>query len=316
MTAAFIRFTSIPRWVQVWGLPLDLLSEDVGRDIGNGLGKVVEVDLKDFSLDQARFLHVRVVLPLEKSLRRGAVVASPEGDKVCIGFKYERLVGLCFKCGWIGHEARYCSFHDDHQHKLPYGEWLKAGFHKTNTFANNGGNFESREINAQVGPSRGSLFMPSVRENVNLEIDTIGVVLGQNHCEVVSGVSVGGSSKGGVVVESIVKAGIVATVVGKLTPDFEAIISELDQAIQSKPIILNSNSICEEQLMDKSDFYSGLVDIEVTDEDLTLCKRVSSGKEMVPCHALCLQGDGCDFNAGKGSGVEGTNMVRGRPKRS
>ena len=55
MIAAFIRFTSIPRWVQVWGLPLDLLSEDVGRDIGNGLGKVVEVDLKDFSLDQARF---------------------------------------------------------------------------------------------------------------------------------------------------------------------------------------------------------------------------------------------------------------------
>ena len=68
--------------------------------------------------------------------------------------------------------------------------------------------------------------------------------------------------------------------------------------------------------MDNSDFYSGLVDIEVTDEDLTLCKRVSSGKEMVPCHALCLQGNGYDFNAGKGSGVEGTNLVRGRPKRS
>ena len=55
MTAASIRFTSIPMWVQVWGLPFDLLSEDVGRDIGNGLGKVVEVDLKAFSLDQARF---------------------------------------------------------------------------------------------------------------------------------------------------------------------------------------------------------------------------------------------------------------------
>ena len=55
MTAASIRFTSIPMWIQVWGLPFDLLSEDVGRDIGNGLGKVVEVDLKAFSLDQARF---------------------------------------------------------------------------------------------------------------------------------------------------------------------------------------------------------------------------------------------------------------------
>ena len=135
------------------GTSFDLLSEEVGRDIGNGLGKVVEVDLNDFSSYQARFLHVRVEFPLEKPLHRGGVIASPEGDKVCIGFKYERLVGLCFKCGWIGHEARYCSFHDDHQHELPYGEWLKTGFHKTNTSSNNGGNFKSMEINAQVGPS-------------------------------------------------------------------------------------------------------------------------------------------------------------------
>ena len=158
--------------------------------------------------------------------------------------------------------------------------------------------------------------MPFVKENVNLEIDTMGVVLGQNHHEVVSGVSVGGPSKDGAVVESVAMVGTVATVARKLTLDFEAIIFELDQAIQSKPIISNSNSICEEQLMDKSNFYLGLVDIEVMDEDLTLCKRVSLGKEVVPCDASCLQGDGCDFNAGKGRGVEGTNLVRCKPKRS
>ena len=56
MTVNSVRFNSIPMWVQVWGLPFDLLSEEVGRDIGNGLGKVVEVDLKAFSSDQARFL--------------------------------------------------------------------------------------------------------------------------------------------------------------------------------------------------------------------------------------------------------------------
>ena len=54
----------------------------------------MEADLKVFASDQARFLRVRVELPLEKPLRRRGVVASPEGDKVCIGFKYERLVGL------------------------------------------------------------------------------------------------------------------------------------------------------------------------------------------------------------------------------
>ena len=67
-------------------------------------------------------------LPLDKPLCRGGVVPSPEGDKVRIGFKYERLVGLCYQCGRIGHEVRYCSAQRDRkQGSLPYGEWLKAG---------------------------------------------------------------------------------------------------------------------------------------------------------------------------------------------
>ena len=107
------------------------------------------------------------------------------------------------------------------------------------------------------------------------------------------------------------KTKTVATFVGKLTPNFEAIISELDQAILSKPIILNSNSIHVEQLMEKSEFFSGLVDIEVMDEDFTSCKRVSLGKQVVPCDASCLQEDICGFNAGKGSGIECSNPIKG-----
>nr|POE84136.1 uncharacterized protein CFP56_45193 [Quercus suber] len=113
-------------WVQVWGLPFDLLLEEVGRDIGSGLGEVLEIDLKAFSSDQARFIRVRVELPLYKPLRLGGVVASLEGDKVCIGFKYERLVGLCYQCGRIGYEDKDCSVQRDRKHGgLPYREWLK-----------------------------------------------------------------------------------------------------------------------------------------------------------------------------------------------
>ena len=45
--------------------------------------------------------------------------------------------------------------------------------------------------------------------------------------------------------ESVVKAGKDATVDGKLPLDFEAIITKLNQSIQSEPINLNSNSIRE-----------------------------------------------------------------------
>ena len=88
--------------------------------------------------------------------------------------------------------------------------------------------------------------MPSVRENANSDIDTVGVVFEQDHREVVREVFVGGPFKGSDVVEPVAKAGTVATAAKKLTPDFEVIISELDQAIQLEPTILISNFICEE----------------------------------------------------------------------
>ena len=68
MTTTSVRFTSMPMWVQVWALPFDLLLEEVGRDIGNGSGEVLEVDLKVFSFDQACFIRVRVELLLDKPL--------------------------------------------------------------------------------------------------------------------------------------------------------------------------------------------------------------------------------------------------------
>ena len=33
-----VNFLHIPIWVQVWGLPFDLINEETGKDIGSGIG--------------------------------------------------------------------------------------------------------------------------------------------------------------------------------------------------------------------------------------------------------------------------------------
>ena len=128
ITVRTVTFTHQPFWIQVWGLPFDLITEEAGRDIGSGIGKLVEVDCKAFQTEQSRFLRIRVEVPLDKPLRRGGPVISPEQDEVRVAFKYERLVGWCFTYGKIGHDHKECPSSDaaGDGEKL-YGEWLKAG---------------------------------------------------------------------------------------------------------------------------------------------------------------------------------------------
>ena len=92
-----------------------------------GWVKVIEVDCKAIKTDQAQFLRVRVEMPLDKPLRRGGLVVSPEGDEARVIFRYERLAGWCFACSQLGHELKECKMaSEEDKNGRPYGEWLKA----------------------------------------------------------------------------------------------------------------------------------------------------------------------------------------------
>ena len=73
-------------------------------------------------------MRVRVNLLNDKSLRRGGNIATADGERFWVSFRYERLPTFCYVCGKIRHDEKHCSVKQDGQQvDRQYGEWLRAG---------------------------------------------------------------------------------------------------------------------------------------------------------------------------------------------
>ena len=95
--------------------------------MGNSLGHYLETDKRMWLTEQARFLRVRVDIPLNKPLCRGGNILNLDGEKTWVNFKYERLPSFCYVCGYLGHDGKHCQnqpYNPDSPKQ--YGEWLRA----------------------------------------------------------------------------------------------------------------------------------------------------------------------------------------------
>ena len=129
LSSTNIAFTHTPFMVQVLGLPFEFMTEEVGKDIGGTTGNFLEVDRCSWQSDQAKFMHIRVDVQIDKPLCRGGYMSSPESGKHWVSFKYERLPTLCFSCGRIRHNIKHCSKTTiGHEAEKQYGDWMRAGW--------------------------------------------------------------------------------------------------------------------------------------------------------------------------------------------
>ena len=162
LTSENIIFTHSTFWVQLCDLPFELMSEVVGQDIGNNMGRFIEIDKRAFLFEQAKYLKIKVDLPIDKPLCRGGNVVGIEGDKYWVHYKYERLPTFCFICGMMGHDDKHCHVSSDRQHATPqYGEWLRA-FSTSKSGSNRQKNLFNDRINTDGNTQIGGKDQPAV----------------------------------------------------------------------------------------------------------------------------------------------------------
>ena len=89
MTIGNVKFESVSCWVQIWGMPFDMVSPSVAEAVGGRIGVVEEVEKRRKQDIPNFFMRVKVALPLSKPLRRGAFLADSNGQKSWVMFKYE-----------------------------------------------------------------------------------------------------------------------------------------------------------------------------------------------------------------------------------
>nr|XP_025616198.1 uncharacterized protein LOC112708234 [Arachis hypogaea] len=97
-------------WIQVHGIPHDLMEKETGTVIGEMLGVLAEAeDPKVDGVLKRSYLRIRVSINITKALPTEFWLDRDEMPPLWVFFKYERLPdSYCFNCGILGHEKKTC----------------------------------------------------------------------------------------------------------------------------------------------------------------------------------------------------------------
>lgn len=130
---SMMKFSRTPFWMRLYDVPMRGRGEATIRQIGGRFGEVVEID-ETTTNGIARSIRVKILLDLDKPLKRGTKVRVGIDEPCWIPVTYERLPSFCYWCGLLGHTYKDCDrlFEKEEtdgkivEEQLPFGEWMKA----------------------------------------------------------------------------------------------------------------------------------------------------------------------------------------------
>lgn len=119
----------VEMWVQIYDIPKGFLSENILKSVASYIGTYIKSDQNTFVGGWKPYVRIRVLLDINKPLKRRLKIKR-EGDSWSwLNFKYKRLGTFCFVCGIIGHSERDFNIVYAHKEKMvekAYGAWLRA----------------------------------------------------------------------------------------------------------------------------------------------------------------------------------------------
>ncbi|KAK2662225.1 hypothetical protein Ddye_000799 [Dipteronia dyeriana] len=103
----------------------------IGMFLGNMIGEVREIDVSLSGECVEKYIRVRVVIDIDKPLRRILRVdVIGDGKETTMLLRYERLPDHCFRYERVGHVVRECLENArtdcNEDYNLLFGAWLRA----------------------------------------------------------------------------------------------------------------------------------------------------------------------------------------------
>lgn len=105
-----LDFKMVAFWLMFINLPIGFRNKKAAEDLGNNLGRFLEVDGDKEDLCLGNNLRIKVMIDITEPLPRGFMLNAEGVSKECwVSIRYERLLKFCYKCGRIGHIDKECT---------------------------------------------------------------------------------------------------------------------------------------------------------------------------------------------------------------
>ncbi|KAJ4844126.1 hypothetical protein Tsubulata_026073 [Turnera subulata] len=119
-----VELFEVPIWVQMNNIPWNQRPKTNVINIAERVGSFITLDEKG-KQGWGKFVRARVLMHVEKSIRKSLFIRTGKGEKVEVTYRYEGLPNFYYICGRMDHLLKECDLRNkdlDEEQRTTFGE--------------------------------------------------------------------------------------------------------------------------------------------------------------------------------------------------